>query len=355
MSEHNLFFKIFTAFLFIVVSMQIDANQRISNQISEESVDFTIIAHRGASGYLPEHTIDAATLAFMQGANYIEQDVILTSDDVPIVLHDIHIETVTNVESIFPQRHRSDGRYYAIDFTWAEIQQLFVHEREDQLGNKVYPTRYSGREAFKVASLEQHIELINQLNNTFSKSVGYYPEIKSPEWHLSEGKDITKIVVNMLEKHGLTQADANIFIQSFYPETLKRLKNEFKVNVALVQLIADNSWNESSVDYDLMQTKKGLEEVATYADGIGPWLPQIYNPVSETETALVHNAKALGLIIHPYTFRADDLTFNMSAETLIDLVKNKLEIDGIFTDQVDIVLEKINKAETKASDYNLAN
>jgi glycerophosphoryl diester phosphodiesterase len=355
MSEYNLFFKSFSAFLFIVVSMSIDADQRTSSQISEEGADFTIIAHRGASGYLPEHTVDAATLAFMQGANYIEQDVILTSDDVPIVLHDIHIETVTNVESIFPQRHRSDGRYYAIDFTWAEIQRLFVHEREDQLGNKVYPARYSGKEAFKVASLEQHIELIKHLNNTFGKSVGYYPEIKSPEWHLSAGKDITKIVVNMLDKHGLTQADANVFIQSFYPETLKRLKNEFKVDVALVQLIADNSWNESSVDYELMQTKQGLVEVATYADGIGPWLPQIYNPVSEAETGLVNNAKALGLLIHPYTFRADDLAFNMSAKTLLDLVKNELKLDGIFTDQVDIVLEKINKAETKASDYNLAN
>ncbi|GAC28578.1 glycerophosphodiester phosphodiesterase [Brumicola pallidula] len=355
MSLHNVFLKSFMSFLFVVISMQIDADQRTSTGISEESAGFTIIAHRGASGYLPEHTIDAATLAFMQGANYIEQDIILTSDDVPIVLHDIHIETVTNVESIFPERHRSDGRYYAIDFTWAEIQQLFVHEREDQLGNKVFPTRYSGRGAFKVASFEQHIELINKLNNTFSKSVGYYSEIKSPEWHLSEGKDITKIVVNMLEKHGLTQAHANIFIQCFYPETLKRLKNEFKVKVALVQLIADNSWNESSADYDIMQTKQGLEEVATYANVIGPWLPQIYDPVSETETALVRNAKALGLIIHPYTFRADDLAFNMSPETLIDLVKNKLKLDGIFTDQVDIVLEEVNKIESKASDYNLAN
>jgi glycerophosphoryl diester phosphodiesterase len=133
------------------------------------------------------------------------------------------------------------------------------------------------------------------------------------------------------------------------------LKNEFKVKVALVQLIADNSWNESSADYDIMQTKQGLEEVATYANVIGPWLPQIYDPVSETETALVRNAKALGLIIHPYTFRADDLAFNMSPETLIDLVKNKLKLDGIFTDQVDIVLEEVNKIESKASDYNLAN
>jgi glycerophosphoryl diester phosphodiesterase len=341
MSAQILVIKILISFLIMTISMQIDANQRTSSKIAKEETAFTVIAHRGASGYLPEHTLDAATLAFMQGAHYIEQDIVLTSDNIPIVLHDIHIETVTNIESVFPQRHRSDNRFYAIDFTWAEIQQLSIHEREDELGNKVYPRRYSGGEVFKVASFEQHIELIITLNTTFAKNIGFYSEIKAPEWHLSEGKDITAIVVSVLEKHGLTQPNANVLIQCFYPETLKRLKNEFKVNVSLVQLIADNSWDESSADYDLMQTRQGLEDVAKYASGIGPWLPQIYNPESGNGTTLLYNAKALGLIIHPYTFRADDLAFDMDAETLVDLIKNKLKLDGIFTDHADIVLEKI--------------
>jgi len=345
MSAQHLVYRISISFLFAIISLQINANQRNSSNSAEEKSTFTVIAHRGASGYLPEHTLDAATLAFMQGANYIEQDIVLTADNVPIVLHDIHIETVTNVESIFPQRHREDGRYYAIDFTWAEIQQLFIHEREDELGNKVYPGRYNGREAFKVASFEQHIELISELNSKFAKTVGYYAEIKAPEWHLSEGKDITKIVVNILEKHGLTQPNANIFIQCFYPGTLKRLKTEFKLNISLVQLIADNSWNESSADYDLMQTKQGLEDVATYANGIGPWLPQIYNSGFINGTTLLDNAKALGLIIHPYTFRVDDLAFDMDVETLLDLIQKKLKVDGIFTDQADIVLEKTHQVE----------
>jgi glycerophosphoryl diester phosphodiesterase len=346
MNIHCVGYKILISFLITTFSMQIDANQGFSSKITEEETAFAVIAHRGASGYLPEHTLDAATLAFMQGAHYIEQDIVLTADNIPIVLHDIHIETVTNVESIFPQRHRSDNRYYAIDFTWSEIQQLLIHEREDELGNKVYPSRYNGSEAFKVASFEQHIELITKLNSTFIKNVGFYSEIKAPEWHLSEGKDITAIVVNMLEKHGLTQPDANILIQCFYPQTLKRLKNEFKVSIGLVQLIADNNWDESSADYDHMQTKQGLEEVAEYATGIGPWLPQTYNPESGNGSALLYNAKALGLIIHPYTFRADDLAFDMDAETLLDLIQNKLKLDGIFTDHADITLEKIKRIET---------
>lgn len=346
MSVQNINFKTFVLFLTIVFSMQINANQETSGLVPEKETTFTVIAHRGASGYLPEHTLDAATLAFMQGAHYIEQDIILTSDNIPIVLHDIHIETVTNVESIFPKRHRSDNRFYAIDFTWAEIQQLLIHEREDKFGNKVYPGRYNGREVFKVASFEQHIELITTLNTTFAKEVGFYSEIKAPEWHLSEGKDITAIVVSVLEKHGLTQPEANILIQCFYPETLKRLRNEFKVNVDLVQLIADNSWGESSTDYAHMQTKKGLGEVAKYASGIGPWLPQVYDPKSRNGTELLYNAKALGLIIHPYTFRTDDLAFDMDAETLIELIQNDLKLDGIFTDHADIVLEKIKISES---------
>jgi len=339
--------KIIISILITAFSIQISAFQRSYGKEFSKNSPFILIAHRGASGYLPEHTLDAATLAFMQGAHYIEQDIVLTADNVPIVLHDIHIDTVTNVESIFPERHRDDGRYYAIDFTWLEIQQLLVHEREDVLGNQVYPMRYTGREAFKVASFEQHINHIKTLNKIFGKDVGYYSEIKAPEWHLSEGKDITKIVVNLLENNGLTAPDANIFIQCFYPETLKRLKNEFNLKVNLVQLIADNSWNESSTDYELMQSKQGLEDVAKYASGIGPWLPQIYNLESSRATELLQNAKALGLTVHPYTFRADDLTFNMSAEALVELLHDKLKVEGIFTDHTDIVLKIVDKISTE--------
>ncbi|MEZ6118468.1 MAG: glycerophosphodiester phosphodiesterase family protein [Pirellulaceae bacterium] len=90
-----------------------------------------VIAHRGASGYLPEHTLPAKALAFGQHADFLEQDVVITKDDRPIVLHDIHLDTVTDVATRFPDRKRSDGRFYAIDFTLAEIQSLSVHERID--------------------------------------------------------------------------------------------------------------------------------------------------------------------------------------------------------------------------------
>lgn len=308
-----------------------------------EEVSFDVVAHRGASAYLPEHTLDAATLAFMQGADYIEQDVVLSADDIPIVLHDIHIDTVTNVESLFPDRMRDDGRFYALDFTWAELQTLLVHERQNLQGEQVYPKRYRGRAAFKVASLEQHIQHIKLLNKIHRKSVGLYPEIKAPEWHLKEGKDITKLVFNVLKAEGLVDNKANIFIQSFYPNTLKRLKNEFGVTAPLVQLIAENAWAESSVDYDYLRSPAGLAEIATYAQGVGPWLPHVYSFERKQQTKLVKNAQALGLKVHPYTFRADDLPVGVSSESLLELLFGTVKVDGVFTDQTDITVDFLQR------------
>ncbi len=94
-----------------------------------------VIAHRGASGYLPEHTLEAKALAHAMGADFLEQDLVLTKDDVPVVLHDIHLDTVTDVATRFPDRKRDDGRYYALDFTVAEIKQLRADralQREDR-------------------------------------------------------------------------------------------------------------------------------------------------------------------------------------------------------------------------------
>jgi glycerophosphoryl diester phosphodiesterase len=88
-----------------------------------------VIAHRGASGYLPEHTLEAKVMAHAMGAPYIEQDVVLTKDDVPVILHDIHVDTISDVASRFPGRQREDGRFYALDFTLAELKQLRVTER----------------------------------------------------------------------------------------------------------------------------------------------------------------------------------------------------------------------------------
>src|SRR5262245_24187713 len=120
-----------------------------------------VIAHRGASGYLPEHTIAAKAYAHALGADYLEQDVVLSKDDVPVVLHDVYLDTVTDVAKRFPDRKRADGRFYALDFTLAELKQLRVTERFDvRTGQPVYPKRFpAAQSSFQISTLEEELQL----------------------------------------------------------------------------------------------------------------------------------------------------------------------------------------------------
>ena len=130
------------------------------------------IAHRGASGYLPEHTLPAYALAYGQGAHWIEPDVVLTGNDVPIALHDRTLGRTTDVATRFPDRHRDDGLYYAADFSYAEIARLRVVEPR--------PNRYP-YSTFRVPALQDVLELVDGLNRTTGRNVGVYPELKHPE------------------------------------------------------------------------------------------------------------------------------------------------------------------------------
>nr|WP_136249806.1 glycerophosphodiester phosphodiesterase [Ningiella ruwaisensis] len=297
---------------------------------SAKSLAFDLIAHRGASGFLPEHSKEALVLAFMQGADYIEQDLVLSRDNELIVLHDIHLENVTNVEVLYPQRKRKDGRWYAIDFTLDELRSLSLHERTNSDGKLVFANRYQGAAHFTVSTFAEHVELVSELNRQLNKNVGLYPEIKSPAWHLEEGKDIASLLVDELNRLSLNSKDARIFVQSFEPESLKRLKFELGAKTKLVQLIADNSWGESLTDYNALQTSEGLQNIASYADGIGPWLPQVYDFKSQQPTALIKRAKVQGLLIHPYTFRTDVID---KPEQAFEALKS-LAVDGVFSDQI---------------------
>jgi len=151
---------------------------------------FLVIAHRGASGYLPEHTLEAKAMAHAMGADYIEQDVVLTKDDQAVVLHDIYLDEVTDVARVFPGRNQTDGRFYAIDFTLAEIKTLNVTERFDRnTGEACYPNRFPDctRIDFKIPTLAEEIKLIQGLNKSTGKNVGIYVELKKPGFHKKKG------------------------------------------------------------------------------------------------------------------------------------------------------------------------
>lgn len=297
-----------------------------------------VIAHRGAPGYLPEHTLESVTLAHAQGADFIEQDLIVTKDLKIIVLHDIHLETVTNVEQIFPNRKRQDGRYYALDFTLAELKTLSVHERQNAQGRQVFPKRYRGKSSFQIATFEEQIELIQQLNRQLNKVTGFYSEIKSPAWHKEQGVDISQLVMAILRKHNLDDADKAVYVQCFDFFETQRLRNELKVEVKLVQLIGENKWQESPTDFDFLKTPLGLEAIAKVAQGIGPWIPQLVDLKTMQATGFVKQAHIAGLQVHPYTFRKDELPDDVSPKQTLNMLFEGLKVDGIFTDFTDTVV-----------------
>lgn len=187
-----------------------------------QKADKIVIAHRGASGYLPEHTLASKAMAYQQGADFLEQDLVMTKDDRLIVLHDHYLDRVTDVADRFPDRARKDGRYYAIDFTLDEIKSLKFTEGFDiKDGKRVqsYPGRFPmGKSDFRIHTFEDEIEFVQGLNHSTGKNIGIYPEIKAPWFHRSEGKDITAKTLEVL-KNTATPRKATTFTFSALTST----------------------------------------------------------------------------------------------------------------------------------------
>lgn len=326
-------FKFSNLFLIFFNLLSCQQNNQVQNK-------FITIAHRGASGYLPEHTLAGAAMAHAWGVDYIELDLVMTKDNQLVILHDPHLDTTTNVKELFPKRNRPDGRFYTIDFTLDEIKKLSVFERiRIEQGVSYYPQRFPLKKShFEVPTMQEFIELVQGLNLTTGKSVGIYPEIKNPEFHEKEGKDITSAVMDVLKKYGYEE-NGQAIIQCFYPPTLKRLKNEFKTKIPLVLLIAENSWNESSVDYQKILTRQGIAEVATYAYGIGPWIPHLIKE-DGTSSSVVEWAHEFGLKVHPYTHRQEEIPSPFKNENdFLDTLIIKNKVDGLFSDFADKIIK----------------
>ena len=318
--------------------------------------DKIVIAHRGASGYLPEHSLPAKAMAYAMGADFIEQDLVLTRDDRLVVLHDLYLDLVTDVARVFPDRRRDDGHFYVIDFMLAEIRQLALTERrviKDGQTRPRFPGRFPpGQSSFRISTFEEEIELIQGLNRSTGRNVGLYPEIKSPAFHRQAGRDLSRAVLGVLQAYGYTARDDRVYLQCFDPEELQRLRRELLpelgMDLKLVQLIAETKWETTLVyqdgqtvpyNYDWMQTPGAMTKIAAYADGIGPWMGMIVK-MNATRgqlvfSAMVKEAHAAGLVVHPYTFRAEKEflpPYAVDFDDLLDIFYFKVGVDGAFTD-----------------------
>jgi glycerophosphoryl diester phosphodiesterase len=296
-----------------------------------------VIAHRGASGYLPEHTLPAKAMAHAQGADFIEQDVVLSRDDVPVVLHDIHLDAVSDVAERFPGRARADGRHYAIDFTLAELRDLRLCERRDpKTGRQVFPDRFpAGTGTFRIATLEEELDLLDGLARSTGRRAGIYPEIKQPAWHRREGHDITPLVVDVLRRRRLDARDTPCFIQCFEAGELARLRTDLAWRGRLVLLLGGPPTDAA----DPLLAPGELAGLAKVVDGIGPPLGRVIGPDGRP-TPLVAAAHAAGLVVHPYTFRTDQLPpFATSADDALRRLFRDAGVDGLFSDFPDVCVE----------------
>lgn len=325
-----------------------------------------VIAHRGASGYLPEHTLESKALAYMMGADYLEQDLAMSRDNYLIVIHDIYLDRLTDVAEKFPDRVRNDGRYYVIDFTLEELKSLnfsegFVIEN----GKKVqeYKNRFPMfTSTFKLHTFEEEIEFIQGLNKTMGRDIGIYVETKAPWFHKQHNKDISKATLEVLKKYGYTTKESKAYFQTFdYPD-LKYVKDilmpQFNMDIKTILLYAYNDWHETYeykdgswqlFDYEPLMTFEGMKEVAHYATGTGPSYDMIIDKDKSKQgsiviTDFVSNTHKNNMICHPYTVRKDKLPHYVTCvEELYDALYFKAGVDGLFTDFTDLAVNFLKK------------
>jgi glycerophosphoryl diester phosphodiesterase len=282
--------------------------------------DAFVVAHRGASAYAPEHTIAAYTLALEQGADYVEQDLTVTSDGVLVCLHDDTLERTTDVEARFPDRavveRGPDGqpakRWYANDFTLAELKTLDA--------GSWFDSRFAGA---RIPTFEEAIALVKG-------RAGIFPELKSPARLNARGADVEQAVAGVLAKHGLTDAQVKgrpaVYLQSFEEKTVRRL--------ATLLPSVPRTFLLGGKDAARWLTKDGLREAKTFATAIGPARQLI-----EARPAIVADAHAAGLAVVPYTFRQAAGSGDAGRETARADMRRFLvdyRVDGLFTDNPDL-------------------
>ena len=303
-----------------------------------------VIAHRGASGYLPEHTLEAYALAIEQGAHYIEADLVITADGVLIARHENNLADTTDVAEKFPGRRRIrmvDGQqvdgWFSEDFTLEEIKTLRATERlpfRDQSSN--------GK--FQVPSFDEVIQLVLGRSRELGRRIGIYPETKHSSYFAALGLPLEEPLVAALERHDLDRADAPVFIQSFEVSNLRKLDG--LTDAPLIQLLSapalapfDQESAGTGLTYGDMITDAGLLEIATYADGIGPWKGLIVPRDEEGDLApptnLIGRAHAVALAVHAYTFRSEAryLARQYDGDPGAEYRQFfSLGVDGVFTD-----------------------
>jgi glycerophosphoryl diester phosphodiesterase len=272
------------------------------------------IAHRGASGYAPEHTVAAYTLAIQQKVDFVEQDLGVTRDNQLICIHDDTLERTTNIAEVFPDRSspnvesRTPGKHWLVnDFTLAEIRRLDA--------GKWFKPEFAGT---RMPTFQEAIDLVRG-----TPGIGIYPELKSPQLYKSRGIDQVKLFVDIIRKNGLEKPESlkkmPVIIQSFDEEAIRRVAKELPA-IPRVFLTAK--------DEDVTEAR--MRELATFSTGIAP-----EKFVIARHPEMVKRAHDAGLTVTSWTFRADEKTEYPTVRDEMAKFLYTFGIDALFTNHPD--------------------
>jgi glycerophosphoryl diester phosphodiesterase len=269
-----------------------------------------LVAHRGASAYAPEHTLDAYRLAIAQGADFVEQDLAVTKDGVLVCIHDLTLDRTTNVEDVFPARFSDDGsgtaparRWLVGDFTLAEIKRLDA--------GSWFDAKFAGA---RIPTFQEAIDLVKG-------KAGLYPELKDPAFYRGRGVSPEKLLAAIMEKNGLTADPSTpVIVQSFDESTIRML------TTALPKV--PRVWLVEPAGAARLDAAGKLKEIATWATGIGP-----NKAIIAARPEVVTWAHAAGLTVTPWTFRSSTASGSVRDEMAKFLYE--YDVDAVFTDNPD--------------------
>ena len=319
-----------------------------------------VIAHRGASGYRPEHTLEAYRLAVEMGADVIEPDLVSTKDGVLVARHENEISETTDIASRPEFAHLRttktiDGEevagWFTEDFTLEELRTLRAVERLPDL--RPQSAAYDGQ--FQIPTLDEIVALAQALGAERGRPVGLYPETKHPTHFRRIGLPLEVPLVEALHAAGYTSPEDPVWIQSFEVGGLELLRGLTRLRLVQLAMPGGAPADRPEIPYDAMMTPDGLATVATYADAVGVSKAFVLDPETLALSSLVADAHAVGLDVHVWTVRAENVFLppplrsangrpeehgDVAAEVRALVASG---VDGLFTDHTDLVLDALGR------------
>ncbi len=300
-----------------------------------------------------EHSLPALTLAVAGGVDFLELHVVMTSDNQPVVFHDLTLNRLTDVAALFPDRNRDDGNHYVIDFSLKEIRQLRL--KNDPATEK-YPL------SLAIPTLGEELSLIRRLESVLNKSISITLEIRHPWFHLEADRDISSASLDILKANGYVDNSSAFYIQCFDPEELQRIYSQLMPNremsLPLIQLIGSNDGTETQqktfdtfipYNYDWLYTHSGLKIISGYASAIGladNVMVDENGVLLLTDYVTTAHEYGLSVFVSSLDNRLEDLpAFADTFQSLLTLYLEKADIDGFYTNSFSEAKSIIDRLE----------